>query len=51
METEMEELPELLVGGVVCKIYEGPGDTRGAAHFLSGGANNVKFAAVADNPV
>ncbi len=51
METEMEELPELSVGGVVCKNYEGPGNAGGAAHFPSGGANDVKFAAVVDNPV
>ncbi len=51
METEMEELPELSVGGVVCKNYEGPGDAGGTANFPSGGANNVEFAAVADNPV
>jgi hypothetical protein len=51
METEIEELPELLVGGVVCKNYEGPGDARGAAHFPSGGANYVEFTAVADDPV
>ncbi len=47
----MEELLELLVGGVVCKNYEGPGNAGGAAHFPLGGANNVKFVAVADNPV
>ena len=47
----MEELPELSVGGVVCKNYEGPGDAGGAAHFPSGGANDVEFAAVADDPV
>jgi hypothetical protein len=51
IETEMEELPELSVGSVVCKNYEGPGNTGGAAHFPSGGANNVEFVAVADNPV
>ncbi len=47
----MEELPELSAGGVVGKNYEGPGDAGGAAHFPLGGANDVKFAAVADNPV
>ncbi len=47
----MEELPELLVGGVVCKNHEGPGDAGGAAHFPLGGANDVKFAAVANDPV
>ncbi len=51
METEIGELPELSVGGVVCKNYEGPGDAGGAAHFPSGGANDVEFAAVADDPV
>ncbi len=51
MDTEMEELLELLVIGVVCKNYEGPGNAGGAAHFPLGGTNNVKFAAVADNPV
>ncbi len=47
----MGELPELSAGGVVCKNYEGPGDTGGAAHFPLGGANDVEFAAVADDPV
>ncbi len=45
----MEELPELSVGGVVCKNYEGPGNAGGATHFPLGGANNVEFAVVADN--
>ena len=43
METMMEELPDLSVGGVVCKHYEEPGVAGGAAHFFSGGANNVEF--------
>ncbi len=47
----MEESPELSVSGVVCKNYEGPGDAGGAAHFPLGSANNVKFLAVANNPI